>query len=60
VRLAVAVALAFIVIAGGLAAIVAVLVIVFNLAWDSQFPGTQGRRPGDHVTRLDEQDGQRR
>ena len=58
-RLVIAVVLAFISVAGGLAAVVAVLVIVFNLAWDSQFLGTQDRRPGDHASPPDGQDERR-
>ena len=49
-HLAIAVVLAFIAVAGGLAAVVAVLVMVFNLAWESQLAGSPAREPGDGAT----------
>jgi len=67
VRLAIAVALAFIAVAGGLAAVIAVLVIVFNLAWETQLHGSPARQPGDdpaqgagQAASPHEQDGQQR
>ena len=49
-KLAIAVTLAFIAIAGGLAAVIAVAVIVFNLAWETQLHGSPARQPGDRTT----------
>ena len=44
-RLAIAILLAFTVIAGGLALAVAVLVLAFNLAWGQDEDGTPAREP---------------
>ena len=46
-RLAIAVTLAFIAVAGGLIATVAVLAVVFDLVWETRFPGPQ---PDDDAT----------
>ena len=46
-RLAIAVTLAFIAVAGGLTATVAVLAVVFDLVWETRLPGPQ---PDDGAT----------
>jgi hypothetical protein len=59
VRLAIAVALAFTVIAGGIALAVAVLILAFNLAWEGGAADRQRAvhraRPGQDVTSGDPQ-----
>jgi hypothetical protein len=50
VKLAIAIVLAFIVMAGGLALLVAVLVLAFNLVWEGHLPASPAREPADDTT----------